>query len=158
MAKKVCTTKLKRELKAFNASPPAHIPAVSVNEANILEWHFLFEGPPDSPFLGGFYVGKLIFPADYPFAPPSISLLTPSGRFKPGSKICMSMSDFHPESWNPSWSVATILVGLLSFMMEDGVAFGTIATSEAEKKQLAAESRDWILRQPKAPCPFAISG
>ena len=27
------------------------------------------------------------------------------------------MSDFHPGTWNPSWSVATILTGLLSFMV-----------------------------------------
>jgi ubiquitin-protein ligase len=26
------------------------------------------------------------------------------------------VSDFHPASWNPAWSVATILTGLLSFM------------------------------------------
>ena len=42
---------------------------------------------------------------------------------------CDCCTAVHPESWNPSWSVATILVGLLSFMMEDGVAYGTIATS-----------------------------
>lgn len=28
------------------------------------------------------------------------------------------MTDFHPESWNPLWSVATILTGLLSFMSD----------------------------------------
>ncbi|KAK0597948.1 hypothetical protein LWI29_030116 [Acer saccharum] len=26
------------------------------------------------------------------------------------------MSDFHPESWNPMWSISSILTGLLSFM------------------------------------------
>jgi len=30
----------------------------------------------------------------------------------------MSMSDYHPESWNPSWSIATIIIGLQSFMIE----------------------------------------
>ena len=43
--------------------------------------------------------------------PPSIYMVTPSGRFEVNMKICMSMSDFHPESWNPSWRVETILVG-----------------------------------------------
>ena len=28
-------------------------------------------------------------------------------------------SDYHPETWQPAWSVATVLKGLLSFMCED---------------------------------------
>ena len=27
------------------------------------------------------------------------------------------MSDFRPKTWNPAWSVSTILTGLLSFMV-----------------------------------------
>ena len=26
------------------------------------EWHFLLEGPPDTPYAGGWYIGKLRFP------------------------------------------------------------------------------------------------
>ena len=33
-----------------------------------------------------------------------------------GTRLCLSMSDFHPETWNPGWSVATVAKGLLSFM------------------------------------------
>ena len=36
------------------------------------------------------------------------------------------MSDFHPESWNPMWSVGTILMGLYSFMLEDLPTHGTV--------------------------------
>jgi hypothetical protein len=73
-----------------------------------------------------------------------IVMCTPSGRFAPNAKICMSMTgsvdgrrlipvaeadrnehntiagvvcshaDFHPESWQPAWSVGTILTGLVS--------------------------------------------
>ena len=31
----------------------------------------------------------------------SICMLTPSGRFVPNTNLCLSMTDFHPESWNP---------------------------------------------------------
>ena len=31
------------------------------------------------------------------------------------------MSDYHPESWNPAWSVSTILKGVLSFMLSDEI-------------------------------------
>lgn len=70
------------------------------------------------------HVGKLVFPADYPFKPPSIRMITPNGRFQVNTRLCLSMSDFHPGTWNPSWSVSTILNGLLSFMVITSFWFG----------------------------------
>ena len=34
---------------------------------NILEWHFVITGAPGTPYAGGTYHGKLLFPPDYPF-------------------------------------------------------------------------------------------
>ena len=168
---------------------------------NILEWHFVICGPSASPYEGGHYHGKLIFPPEYPYKPPSIIMLTPkcgrccarpicsarpqasghtvapvspvarshslaatvasvpprrmpctaltrqcpasraradrmpretpvhhhdrhsaasprSGRFQTNTRLCLSMSDFHPETWVPAWSVASILNGVMSFMLE----------------------------------------
>lgn len=55
------------------------------------------------------------------------------------------MSDFHPETWNPGWSVATVAKGLLSFMVEDTITTGAVKTTEEEKKALAAASLQWNL-------------
>lgn len=74
-------------------------------------------GPENTPYEGGFYHGKLVFPREFPFKPPSIYMITPNGRFKTNKKLCLSISDFHPDTWNPAWSVSTILTGLLSFMV-----------------------------------------
>ena len=86
-------------MKAFWESPPPYVPAVHVNERAMTEWHFLLEGPPDTPYQGGLYVGRLRFPNDYPYKPPAISMVTPSGRFATGVSICTTMSEFHPETW-----------------------------------------------------------
>lgn len=45
-------------------------------------------------------------------------------------RLCLSITDFHPDTWNPAWSVSTILTGLLSFMVEKGPTLGSIETSE----------------------------
>ncbi|KAH8045678.1 hypothetical protein JL720_16611 [Aureococcus anophagefferens] len=58
-------------------------------------------------------------------------------------KICMSMSDYHPESWNPSWSVSTILKGVLSFMLGDEVTTGAVEASAGDRRALAAASAAW---------------
>ena len=76
--------------------------------------------------IGGFYHGKLIFPKDYPFKPPRIIMVTPNGRFQTNTRLCLSISDFHPDLWNPAWSVATILTGLLSFMVSTACYSGCV--------------------------------
>ena len=84
-----------------------------------------------------------------PYKPPSIMMLTPSGRFKPATRICLSMSDFHPESWNPMWGVRLILLGLQSFFYEDGATTGALQGVPAvDKRLLAAESLAHNVRNP----------
>ncbi|KAK7964500.1 ubiquitin-conjugating enzyme [Apiospora saccharicola] len=110
---------------------------------NILEWHYIITGPEETPYYGGQYWGTLIFPSNYPFAPPAIRMHTPSGRFQPSTRLCLSISDFHPKSFNPAWEVSTILVALLSFMTSEEMTTGSVSSTERERKFLAARSRWW---------------
>jgi len=114
--------------------------------SNILEWHYVVRGPENSPYEGGLYHGKLVFPREFPFKPPSIYMTTPNGRFKCNTRLCLSISDFHPDTWNPAWSVSTILTGLLSFMLEKSPTLGSIETSDYTKRQLAVESGTFNLK------------
>ena len=68
---------------------------------------------------------------------------TPSGRFQPSTRLCLSISDFHPKSFNPAWEVSTILIGLLSFMTSEEMTTGSISAAEAERRVFAARSRWW---------------
>ncbi len=58
------------------------VPGITAHPSpsNILEWHFVLEGQPDSEYAGGVYHGKVTFPAQYPYKPPSIQMVTPNGR------------------------------------------------------------------------------
>ena len=71
MASPLATKRLQRELKALHKNPLTH-PKITAqpNESNILEWHYVLEGPaddPKSPYKGGIYHGKLVFPKEYPY-------------------------------------------------------------------------------------------
>lgn len=57
-------------------------------EDDIFEWHCTIRGPPDTEFEGGIYHFRILLPAEYPFRPPSIMMLTPNGRFELNSKVC----------------------------------------------------------------------
>lgn len=113
-------------------------------EDNLFEWHFTFRGSQDTEFEGGIYHGRLSFPNDYPMKPPSVYLLTPNGRFETNTKICLSISGHHPETWQPSWSIRTALVALMSFMpTETNRAIGSLDYSVKERRELARKSRSW---------------
>jgi ubiquitin-conjugating enzyme E2 J1 len=92
-----------QELRELQKTPSADYTAAPL-ENNLFEWHFTIRGPPDSDFTHGIYHGKIFLPPEYPFKPPDFLLLTPNGRFEVGKKICLSISGYHPETWQPSWS------------------------------------------------------
>ncbi|KAI4212715.1 MAG: hypothetical protein LQ351_004607 [Letrouitia transgressa] len=142
MATRAANKRLTREYQAIQANPPPYIIA-HPSESNILEWHYILTGPPQTPYEGGQYWGTLLFPTNYPFAPPAIRMHTPSGRFQPSTRLCLSISDFHPKSFNPAWEVSTILIGLMSFMTSDEMTTGSVHASEPERRWMAARTRWW---------------
>jgi len=129
----MCTRRLQREYMALSKKPVDHLQA-HPDPNNILDWYFVVS-PPDEPFKGGHFLGKLKFPPDYPMKPPAVIMLTPNGRFHTNRRLCLSMSDFHPETWNPLWSVSTILTGLFSFMLENTPTLGSCESTDAAKRR-----------------------
>lgn len=142
-----CVKRLTQEQKLIRASPPEFIKATP-EDGNILVWYYVIDGPQGTPYEGGKYLGKVKFPPDYPFAPPSIMMTTPNGRFKTDTRLCLSISDFHPKDWNPIWNAGTILTGLLSFMVGTDQTHGSVETSNSHKRELAKKSHRFNLQQP----------
>mmetsp|Transcript_67456 Transcript_67456/g.158239 ORF Transcript_67456/g.158239 Transcript_67456/m.158239 type:complete len:239 (-) Transcript_67456:120-836(-) len=143
MAEKAALTRLRREYAIIQQSPKIPHIVARPSETNILVWHFvLHDLPAEAPYRGGVYEGKLVFPREYPLKPPAIYMLTPSGRFDINTRLCLSMSDFHPESWNPSWRIESILVGLVSFMLDPSEprTTGGMHTSEGKRRDYARAS------------------
>ncbi|BGP13616.1 hypothetical protein JCM10213_007792 [Rhodosporidiobolus nylandii] len=122
------------EESSYNAAPL---------EDDLFSWHFTIRGP-GGDFEGGVYHGKMVLPSNYPFAPPEVYMLTPSGRFETNKKICLSISSFHPETWQPSWGIRTALLALMAFFeTEPKGAIGSLDAPPAERKRLALASQTW---------------
>nr|CCA17577.1 ubiquitinconjugating enzyme E2 putative [Albugo laibachii Nc14] len=147
MASFLATKRLRKEYIAIQRKSIENIVAAPLH-SNILEWHYVIVGTSESCYEGGYYHGILRFPPEYPMKPPSVLMLTPNGRFKTNQRLCLSMSDFHPETWNPMWSVSSILTGLYSFMLENQSTLGSIVTSEAQKRRYAAASLEYNCSSP----------
>lgn len=131
-----------QEVKEMQSNPSDDFMSLPLEE-NIFEWQFAIRGPCETEFEGGIYHGRIQLPSEYPFKPPSFMLLTPNGRFETQTKICLSISNHHPEHWQPSWSVRTALVALIAFMPTNpNGALGSLDYPKNERRALAIKSRE----------------
>ena len=112
----------------------------------------------EAPFKGGYYMGKVKCPDNYPANAPQINLLTENGRFSlQEDGICLSISSFHPESWNPAWKVSQIVVGLSMFWLTEQDTYGAVYEDEYPKDipwderrmQWAMKSREQVMNHDK---------
>jgi ubiquitin-conjugating enzyme E2 J2 len=134
--------RLRKEFARIESNPVPQIKAKPL-DSNIFEWRFLlYDFPSQSAYAGGIYVGALIFPTEYPMRPPTIKMITPNGRFQVNTPVCMSMTDFSPQSWNPAWRVETIILGFLSFWLEntEPTTTGSVRSSFKERQLMAQNS------------------
>jgi len=147
-ASPLATARLNKELKTLVQDPPPYVHVVR-ERCNVLRWNFIIEGPPETPYDGGWYWGRLELPRDYPHFPPLIRMLTPSGRFQVDTWLCRTTLDYHPEGWQATWGVASLLIALLALMCDDSFTPGAVhpPISDQEIKRLAQQSLLWNMEQ-----------
>lgn len=95
------------------------------------------------------YHGKIILPSEYPFKAPHVIFLTPNGRWALdtkvswrngiNSKVCISFTGFHEESWQPAWGIRTALLGVQALMSskDDEAGYGAESMNDEGRKMLA---------------------
>jgi len=156
MAKKDIDTQLKKTGKigdGFICLP---------DPEDIYTWYYIVFGLDYKGYNGGFYMGKIICPPEYPAKAPKVIVMTENGRFHTWNEgICLSISDYHPESWNPVWKVSQIVVGLTSFWQCGDDTYGGVYSYELQRMckkgekesdciiRLAKESREKVLKHEK---------
>lgn len=105
-----------KHISAFMKNPPEGALGIYFDSTDKV--YLLLKGPPNSPYEGGEYIFSIILPKNFPFAPPDIMCLTPSGRFEVSTKICTSFTSFHPNTWSPALNLSVIANSILSFMTD----------------------------------------
>lgn len=87
-----------------------------VRRKDNLKFHFCLFGL-DDDYRSGYYHGVLILPEEYPFSPPELRFFTPSGYFETDKAICTTFTNYHKETWSALWSVESMVLGTISFML-----------------------------------------
>ena len=108
--------RIKMELKDFQNNPVMNI-ALTVglpNPNNIYEWRCTMSGPPDTPYFGGLFYLKIIFPKDYPNSKPEICFITPIYHVNvlPLGRVCISTLN----CWTPQYTIRKVLIDIWALL------------------------------------------
>lgn len=93
------------------------------DENDILKGHALIFGPQDTLYQNGAYLFDLIFPTNYPHAPPLVKYHTNDGhtRFNPNlyrnGKVCISiLNTWRGEQWTSCQTINSVLLTICSIL------------------------------------------
>ncbi|XP_064391313.1 ubiquitin-conjugating enzyme E2 R2-like [Halichondria panicea] len=125
---------LTMEFKALEREPVEGFLVTIPDETDFYTWQVAIFGPPETPYEGGYFKAEVKFPLDYPYSPPRLRFLTPilhPNVYQDG-ELCISI--LHPpgedphsgelpaERWNPTQSVRTILLSVISLLNEPNIS------------------------------------
>ena len=113
------------------------------DDKDIHTFYYVIRGNDDSDYEGGYYLGKIVLPPDYPTKNPAFYMLTPSGRFEINKLICLTNSNFHSENnyQSSTWSITKMIIGMCSIFDNDetsGIAH--LRKTSDVRKSLAKKS------------------
>lgn len=139
---------LKKEYSQL-MTEPADTFAIKPDESNFLIWYFLIHGAEGTPYHGGCYMGLILLPPNFPFAPPEIQMISPTGRFQRRIALCLTNTSYHKETWQPSWNLDKLMQGLISFMYTQGRGLGCLNPPVPTRsiENFAAKSKNWLYKK-----------
>ena len=109
--------RIKKELDEINKDNQKIYSAGPTSSENFFNWEAKLLGPNGTPYEGGTFYLKIIFPCDYPFKAPMVSFLTPiyHCNVSKNGNICM---DILKTEWSPALTISKVLLSISSLLSE----------------------------------------
>jgi len=108
-------------MRDFKLDPPHGISAGPLNEKNMLHWNASMLGSSDTLYDGGLFFLDIVFPSDYPFAPPKVTFQTPILHPNINSEGVISHQILMRDHWNPAFDISVVLVTILLMLRDPNV-------------------------------------
>jgi ubiquitin-conjugating enzyme E2 D/E len=148
--------KLTNELKNLQQKPIQGIIAQPINDNDITKWKGRVEGAKGTPFEGGYFHFKMIFPDTYPFEPPKVTIKTkiyhPNINSESGN-ICVNILE--QKKWVPTNNIQNVLLslqGLLSNPNPKSPLVGEINDVFVnDRKKYDETVREWVKKYASDP-------
>ena len=108
--------RLQKELSEIQKDTPANCSA-GPNNNDLFNWEATIIGPTETPYEGGMFNLKILFPADYPFKPPKITFETRiyHPNINSNGGICL---DILKDQWSPALSITKVLLSICSLLSD----------------------------------------
>ena len=108
--------RLQKELSEIQKDTPANCSA-GPNNNDLFNWEATIIGPTETPYEGGIFKLKILFPADYPFKPPKITFETRiyHPNINANGGICL---DILKDQWSPALNITKVLLSICSLLDE----------------------------------------
>ena len=108
--------RLQRELIEIQKDTPVNCSA-GPNNNDLFNWEATIIGPTETPYEGGMFNLKILFPCDYPFKPPKITFETRiyHPNINANGGICL---DILKDQWSPALNITKVLLSICSLLDE----------------------------------------
>jgi ubiquitin-conjugating enzyme E2 D/E len=109
--------RLQKELIEIEKDTPVNCSAGLINPSDLFTWQATIIGPTETPYEGGMFKLKMLFPTDYPFKPPKITFETRiyHPNINSNGGICL---DILKDQWSPALSVTKVLLSICSLLAD----------------------------------------
>lgn len=115
----------------------------------MFQWQATIMGPPDSPYQGGVFFLKVVFPMDYPFKPPKVQFLTKvyHPNINSNGNICL---DILRSSWSPALTVSKVLLSISSLLTgpnpDDPLVPEIAQLYKKDRAKYDKTAREWTMK------------
>ena len=109
--------RLQKELTEMEKDAPINCSAGLINNNDLFNWQATIIGPTETPYEGGIFNLKILFPVDYPFKPPKITFETKiyHPNINSTGGICL---DILKDQWSPALNIIKVLLSICSLLNE----------------------------------------
>jgi ubiquitin-conjugating enzyme E2 D/E len=106
-----------KELKDLEKNPLVNCKAGPISDSDIMVWQAEIIGPDDTPYQGGRFKLKIVFPSEYPFKAPKVQFTTRiyHPNINSGGAICL---DILKEQWSPVLTIGKVLLSVSSLLSD----------------------------------------
>jgi ubiquitin-conjugating enzyme E2 D/E len=139
---------LQKELNEIIKDTPANCSAGLLNN-DLFIWQATIIGPTETPYEGGVFHLKMVFPTDYPFKAPSVTFTTRiyHPNINENGSICL---DILKDQWSPVLTVSKLLLSICSLLNEpnpnDPLMPSIANLYKTNREQFNANAKEYTLK------------
>jgi len=110
--------RIQKELQDLRKDAPLNCSAGPISTDDMFRWEGIIVGPDDdTPYAGGIFDLKILFPVDYPFKPPTVTFTTKiyHPNINQAGGICL---DILKTQWSPALTISKVLLSICSLLAD----------------------------------------